>query len=373
MELYSPSFDIVGMIGDETVSTTLTGYFAVLRIGNETVPVVHLNPVNLFDVYLSIESHNISVNAVVLSMLVENRGTAAKVADVGVTADINFNGLDSAPCSALPGRRGFTVHSPQNALTFITGGYPLATNASTFWFGSYENRSKDGWSQVTEDSLSGVDSALSFTWQGIEVGSGARVRKSVIVRFGSFETNHITLTLIFPYLVEAIEANTPLSIAGYVTSSTSPTSPDLRLFLSIDNTDAAELIDIPGTFVIDRPIALLLTPAQYGLQNGTYCLAFYAVDADGDVSDPQSTILAIVSGASDQDGIGGDDASTAKGSRTLVAILGAIGGSGLIGGLFVVLLWYGKRRDQQNIDIGNGNASETEALTAYRADEALPG
>jgi hypothetical protein len=369
-DFYPPSFDIVG---DETLLTTLTGYFVGLRIGSETATVVHLNPANLSDVFLSVTSRAISVNAVVLSMQVENRGAAATVADIGVTADINFDGLDGAPCSALPGRRGFTVHSSQNALTFITSGYPLVTDASTFWFGVYWNRSENGWTQVVEDSFSGTDSAMSFTWQGIAVGPGARVRKSAIVRFGSFETSHITLTLTFPQPVGAIEADTALLITGEVRASSAPSSPGLRLFLSIDEADAVDLIEIPGTFVLDVPIALSLIPAHYGLRNGTHRLAFYAIDADGDVSDAQSARFEIASGGgSDQDGPG-TDPPPAKGSRTVVAILGAIGGSGFIGGLFIALLCYGRKRDRQNTVLGSGTASGTEGLKAYMADEILPG
>jgi hypothetical protein len=361
-----PSFDIFGTLGNDTVLTTYSGYFAGLRINDTTVLLEYLHPIELWTVTLSVEWRRISTNAIVLTVVVSNANAHEVVVDVGVTADINFDGRDDAPCTAIAGRRGFTVHSGTNALTFITARYPLVTDVSTFWFGWYYNRTNNGWAQVPEDSFSEGDSALSFTWQGIEIADGGVVKKSVIVRFGQFETNRVTLTL--GVIPESVEIGKPLLITGSVRASGEPTDAGISLFLTIDGA-LDSLAQLSGAFTIVTPFTVPLVLGNYGVAIGPHRLSFYAVDADGDVSDEQ-TIGVTVQTESNQDG-SATDVPEEKGSRTVVAIIGAIGGSGFIGGLFIALLCYGRKRDRQNAALGSGTASGTEPLKAYMADEIL--
>jgi hypothetical protein len=213
---------------------------------------------------------------------------------------------------------------------------------------------------------------MAFSWQGIEVKAGGTAKRSALVRFGTFETSHITLTLLFPDLTESVLPGLPVSITGTVTASVSPTAPDVRLFLSIDGADVSGTIELPGPFVLIAPFSLPFVPETYGLASGTHTLSFFAVDADGDVSQPQTATLTVSDGPAPDVPVP-TDATEQKGDRTVVAIIGAIGGSGLIGGIMFALLYFGRRKDWQSGLFISATASGTAGLKPYMVDELLPG
>jgi hypothetical protein len=155
-----PSFDIYVQLENITIIMTCSGYYATLRINDTTAFVENLEPLNLSSVYLSVTSRHLSTNALILTLQIDTGNRFDSLVDVGITADINFDGWDNAPCTTLAGRRGFTVHSPTNAPTFITQGYPFVMDVSTFWFGWSDNLTADAWAQVTEDSFSDHNSAI---------------------------------------------------------------------------------------------------------------------------------------------------------------------------------------------------------------------
>jgi hypothetical protein len=254
-----------------------------------------------------------------------------------------------------------------NVLTIITAGYPLVTDASTFWFGPWGQRVPNFWAQVEEATFSGDDSAMSFTWQNISVGSGLSLVKSFIARFGPFESSHLTLEI--QVGVTTVAATESLSITAAASASRPATGPEITVLVQVDH-DPALLYDVAGEFAIGVPFALAIAPQSVGVLTGIHSLTFFAVDADGDVSDGRSVTITIGSGGADA---GGGDAHGAGGSRTVVAIIGAIAGGGFILGLFVLLLCYGRKRDIRAAALNNSTASGTDALKAYMADELLPG
>jgi hypothetical protein len=213
--------------------------------------------------------------------------------DIGVATDVNFDGQDDALITAIDGRHGFSILSEKNVLTVITGGYPLVTNVSTSWFGVYWTAGENAWAQVNKSSFSGGDSAFSFTWQGISLPAGATVTKSVIIRFGHSETSHMTLTGTFTLPSGLVYNQGPLSITGTATASIAPTSDAVRLFLVIDR-DLTSLTELGGSYSIGSSFTLSLIPANYSLLTGIHEFAIYAIDADGDVSAPQSATLTVV-------------------------------------------------------------------------------
>jgi hypothetical protein len=234
---------------------------------------------------------------------------------------------------------------------------------STFWYGDFFNRTANGWTQVEEDFFTDGDSAMSFTWQGIALAPGAAVAKSVIVRFGPFESSHVTLAVSFPDLSE-VPASAQVSVTGSVTVSPPATAPRVAIFAQVGST----LYDVPGNVANGVPFNVAFTPASIGLTGGSSTVTFFAVDADGDVSEGHAVTITVVG----DDSSGGDSASSST-TKTVVAVLGGIAGAGVVGGLFVFFLCHGKKRDQDGSAIGSNSASGTDGLKAYMADELLPG
>lgn len=217
------SFNIVGYLDSKEVLTT-TGYIAQLRIGSNTSTIVFGVPARLGNVSLSIAWRPISRNAVVLIFDVANEGSDDATVDIA----------DKAPVSKTPDGHGFSVRSPQNLLTFITAGYPFVTPVSTFWFGPLNTfLSNGGWSQVDGESFSNGESALAFSWQGVTVVRRSSVLKSVVVRFGGFQTSSVTLRLTFPPLASAIYYRWPITIHGVAEAFSLPTGAAITLLIVI--------------------------------------------------------------------------------------------------------------------------------------------
>jgi hypothetical protein len=363
-----PSFDIYGKFANTTVLTTYSGYVVSLRINDTTAFLEYLNTLNLSNIYLSIDSRQISINSLILRLEIMNTKSIESIVDLSITTDINFDGSDNASCATIIGGHGFTVYSALNALTFITGGYPFVTDVSTFWFGSYDNRTEKEWTQVIENSFSGGDSALSFWWQNIIVPAGETVRKSVIVRFGSFETAHVVL-MIEEKKTRSVSVDGQLLITGVVNVIGSPAKDGISLFLVVD--DAVEPgIQLPDSVMINVRFSVEFVLRQYGIGIGNHRFVFWTVDADGDISESQ-IIDVKVEKELEQESPDATEPTEEKGDRTMVAILGAIGGSGLIGALFVALLCYGRKRDRDNAELESDIASATEGIEGEMVDELL--
>jgi hypothetical protein len=286
------SFNVYGEINGTQVRTSFAGYTALLAINGDQVQMFSTKPANLSAVVLSLGYHYLSTNALLLGLQVENFNDSTQTVDVAITADILFGGHDDAPCHAIPGGHGFSMLSDLDEFTFITGGYSLVTDASTFWFGRFSNRSDNIWNQVQELSFAGADSAMAFSWQDIVLLPGQRSRQNVLMRFGGFETSHVSLTLTFPSFATPVFCHAPLAFQGVVNVEGSPTEPAVTIFLVVDG-DIAEMEEIDGQFVLGHSFTLAVVPSDFGIHTGVHSLAFYAVDADGDVSEPRAANVTV--------------------------------------------------------------------------------
>jgi hypothetical protein len=357
------TFDILGIVDEDFIRSTFWGYAARVRIDGFDDSIQPSGPLTFFGVHFAVSWRYISSNAAILFISAHNSNDTRQTVDIGITTDINFEGNDAAPCAAIPGRRGFSVISPYNVLTFVTNGYPFVTNASTFWFGYFFNLTLEGWTQTTAVEFSGIDSAAAWTWQGIVLEPGQAVVKSTLVRFGPFETSQIVLKMSLPR-PSVVYCHSPISIGGIASVFGIPTLPTMRIFVVI-NDDVKTMEEIPGRFVVSDKFTIVFVPAQYGLTNGSYNIAFYAVDADGDVSAPESVNLTVtdVAPTPTEDTT---DSSAVSGVTAIIAAVGVIGGVALATGI-VFAIRYKRRRWIHKVDekLDDGSSVPTEDATRF--------
>jgi hypothetical protein len=115
--------------------------------------------------------------------------------------------------------------------SFILRRSSLVWDASIYWFGSFSTRLSFNWIQGTVDSISNLDSAVSFSWQNIVLPSGASASRSLIVKFGTFDSTRVAFRLIFPSVSSIYYLNS-LQINGSVSSSNNTDT--VRLLLEVD-------------------------------------------------------------------------------------------------------------------------------------------
>jgi hypothetical protein len=338
------SFEITGILGESIIRTSGRGYNVVLRINGSESQMEFGAPVMLSGVTLMIGWRYISTNAAILSFYARNDAVDPRLIDIAVWTDILLGSDDSASCVTIPGRRGFTIVSNENALTFITSGYPFVTNTSTFWFGWFHNLTNEIWNEVEVDEFIEFDSAMAFTWQNLTIARHVTVTKSVIVRFGRFETSRIDLRLSFP-LPTTVYCYSPFTIFGSATAIGRPTDLAMRVFVRIEG----ELTEVKGTFTIGMEFTLQFVPALYGIVRGSHALEFFAVDADGDVSKGRSTTVIVTdvqpskTPSEDQLRRTATEPATSSGSNAVIVTVSVLSSLLLVGVIACLVRWQRRR------------------------------
>jgi hypothetical protein len=103
----------------------------------------------------------------------------------GASADVMILGMDAAPLSSMPygalmTNGSGTYYLPTIKLRLVCQGLPGVTTASTIWMGRYGSERNYVYDDQRED-ISGYDSALNFSYQGINLDPGES--KKFVMRF----------------------------------------------------------------------------------------------------------------------------------------------------------------------------------------------
>jgi hypothetical protein len=179
---------------------------------------------------------------------------------------------------------------------------------------------------------------LSFTWHGVNVPAGGEVKKTVIVRFGDFETSHVTLAV--TPLTGTFYFKTQIAFEGLANAAPLPTGSGVQLFLVVDGKED-KLIPIGrNLYWLGAPFTLAIVPEELGLLEGTHRLAFYAVDEDGDVSDATVATLTVSRTEISPSGEPEAQKSSSVAGPVVGSIVGVLAVAGAVGGF----LWWRKNR-----------------------------
>jgi hypothetical protein len=358
------TFDIRGdRNGEEVLTAGYYGYLAGIRIGDTIVNLEHGEPAILNGVELTFSFRVLSFSTVLLSLHATNNGGESQRIDMGVVADVNIiidnKFYDEAPAAKLPNGHGFSLFAGPMKFTFVTAGYPLVDNVSTFWFGWFWDRNEARFTQVVNDTYDARDTAMAYTWQGLELRQGGKVSRSVIARFGEFQVNPVSLSVD----LKATEAapQTRVKATGNAVAITAGTGSTLRIWVSVDG-ETSQLTEVEGSFHMNAAFLFDFVPEKYGLTQGIHTIEFYGVGPDGDVSLPSAHTVTIR-----------PDATPTEEGSSLSAALGPVIG-GTLGGIAVVVVFIAvayffstRRRRKNDAKLGSDSGA---AVHAYGDDDA---
>jgi hypothetical protein len=285
--LAQTTFNINGVLGSYSIGTSYSGYTARLSVGS-SLAVLYYGTVTIGAMTAGLNCHRLSSNALFLFVKITNSGSSSQNVSFSISADVNFDGSDSAPMATLPSNRGFRIYSSQNEIRFICRSYPLVRDVSSFWIGSLGLLSSNYWTQVGSGTVSGVDAAAAFAWQSISVPARSFVTRGVIVKFGGDESSVPTLNFTFPTISSPFFPNNSVHVAGTITNSRY--ADGIRLLYVIDN-DLSTLQDANLSLPGNSPVSFSFVPERFGIDDINHQIAFYGVSSYGDVSLPQTLML----------------------------------------------------------------------------------
>jgi hypothetical protein len=222
------------------------------------------------------------------------------------------------------------------------------SDVQTFWFGHRDGiYTEDAWSQVQAESFTGGNSAIAFSWQGVEIDGGTRVARSFVVKFGELETSRLVLALTFPRPQGLVYAQAPLVIDGLVEAEPLPSGLGIRLVLVVDGRDN-ETVVLEKTYWLEAPFTLLLVPAEVGLVDGLHEFVFYAVDEDGDVSDGEGLNVTLSKDPFPSLARTPSDVAAASGGAVAGIVVGSILGVGVVGAAVAgFFCWWKRPKDDE--------------------------
>jgi hypothetical protein len=219
-----------------------------------------------------------------------NDGNVERVVDLECDAALCVNGLDDPALFDLPLGRGFVMLGGDCAFSFVGRSYPLVRDVATYWFGSRSNRTLNYWNQVAAGSMSTAEAGCVWSWQGISIGAGQFVTRSVIFRAGVLDGDPPDLSLSCTSPSTTVTLARALSFTGGVQTYGTPATSDLLLVVDDDLSDIRRPREAcaPGSFILS------FNPSGYRLGVGLHPLRFHAVDNQGRVSTSVSLLLKVV-------------------------------------------------------------------------------
>jgi hypothetical protein len=256
------------------------GYNTILRVGNDLASPLHGYPVSLSSITLTGVSISLSAFSVLVVFQLTNSDPGPGACDVAVHCDMAIGYNHSHHVAALPGGEGFywdgTFGTPTLTMNVIGRHYPLTAYLTAFWFGPYHELPSNYWSQATQQSFSGSDTGMAFSWQDIFVPGAGSTSLSVIFRSG----NHYVDT---PTLTNVLGTAGPGSFSFQFAVADSVPGAVLSIYLVVGQ-------DVAGITLIAQDLA----PGTHTIQatgGSGQPLWLYAVNDLGFVSDPGEVFI----------------------------------------------------------------------------------
>lgn len=162
---------------------------------------------------------------------------------------------------------------------------------STYWFG--DGSAIENWTQIATDATgANVDTGFSFSWQGMALAPGAAVRRSVLVTFGIFNADRISLNLEFPSVEGPFYYLDSLDISGDTESTTADDLIQLFVVVIVDD-DVTRVMGTGAVYPSGAQFVFEFRPFDYRVAEGGHNISFYAINQEGSISEPQVLVIAI--------------------------------------------------------------------------------
>ncbi len=122
--------------------------------------------------------------AVKLTYQITNNGTNPEIISLAGGSDVQIGSNDGAPMTRLDDGRGFMMFNGSDQFNFFGINTVGVTNVDAFWFGSLGDLGYNYFTQQTVSSVSGVDSAMSYSWHNKTIAIGQSRNFSVLIGIG---------------------------------------------------------------------------------------------------------------------------------------------------------------------------------------------
>lgn len=122
--------------------------------------------------------------AVKLTYRITNGSADAQTLSFAGGSDVQIGGDDGAPMERLVDDRGFKMYSGDNQFNFFGLNTVGVTNVDTFWFGTLRELYSNFFNQQTTGTISGVDSAMAYSWKNKVIAPGQTRNFSVLIGIG---------------------------------------------------------------------------------------------------------------------------------------------------------------------------------------------
>jgi hypothetical protein len=258
------------------------GFTTGLKIGTSlSETAVGCRPYHFQNVALFTEFVNLSTNAVLVVLRLQNDNNHNVVVSLESDSGTLLNYDDAASIAALSGGRGVVVYSFKYALTIIGRGAPLVTNATAFWFGNLLEMilQQEYFSQTHDTVYFGDEGGLAFSWHNISLAPGASTTKTFAIKWGLPDIN--TLHLALNAAPQDIGKLAVIRLSGKVTSHKA--NELISIFVVVDG-DFSNIHRVAANLSVNATIEFAIDLSTFGLKPGSHEFTISAVDSLGTFS-----------------------------------------------------------------------------------------
>ncbi len=122
--------------------------------------------------------------AVKITYQLKNNGSESEIISIAGGSDVQIGNNDGAPMTRLNDGRGFMMYNGSDQFNFFGLNTVGVTNVDTFWFGSLRYLYENYFIQQKETTISGVDSAMAYSWQNKTITPGQARNFSILIGIG---------------------------------------------------------------------------------------------------------------------------------------------------------------------------------------------
>lgn len=186
-------YNIINKVNGKWQETTYSsgGYRTTVRINDEYINLVA--PIGVendcgYGLFITI-TPKFSEDGKYISPVytIRNGGEEDIIFDIATSADIQIGNNDYAPIETFEDGKGFKMTDPETNVqfNFFGRGVEGVTPVDAFWIGRYgQLRSPLIFTQTELTELTGYDSAMAFSWHGINLSPLASIEKMVLLGNG---------------------------------------------------------------------------------------------------------------------------------------------------------------------------------------------
>jgi hypothetical protein len=270
------------------VPTAFLGYYTRFRVDQTVADAIRGWPITLSGMTLQTFLVSLSRYSVLVILKVTSARSAAWTCDVAVCADINadIGGNETRDVGDLSGGRGIFWTAGDKVMNVICSEYPLVSGVTGYWYGPHAELDMEVWSRFPAAVHSGVDLAMSFSWQGLSVPGGGSVARWAIFHSGEFsvrDTPQLTVDIDIPMTTSggSLLVNVTLTGAWPMSVFVAPGDDSAAILRAAENLTS-------GLHQIS--VSMKWAP-------GSHSVWFYAVDEEGFVSEGEWLLVLVLHNA----------------------------------------------------------------------------